>query len=71
MQNQRTILSPEEIEEITGYEQPKRQALWFRAHGTRAEINAKNCCIVRISDWLGRAPETQTQRAPLVLRGTR
>ena len=69
METTKTILSPEEIEEITGYEQPKRQALWFRANGTRAEINARNRCIVKISDWLNKSVETQ--RTPLVLRGTR
>ena len=59
----KTILSPEEIIEITGYEQPSRQARWFRAQGTRAEINAKNRCIVKVTDWLNK--QVETQRAPL------
>lgn len=48
--NPSVILSAAEVVAITGYQQAKRQARWFAAHGFKATINARNECIVFRTD---------------------
>jgi len=44
------ILKPEEVVNITGLHQAKRQARWFAQHGIKATINAANQCVVFVKD---------------------
>jgi hypothetical protein len=55
------IIPADEVRQITGYVQPKRQVAWFAAHGYRATLNARNECIVFRSDL-----ETPKQERPQV-----
>lgn len=50
------MLSPEELEQMTGLKQPAAQVRWFVSRGFRAERNAAGRVVV-LREWLtGSAP---------------
>ena len=45
------ILSPADLQRLTGYERPSAQVRWLRRHGWRFEVNALGEPVVALAEF--------------------